>query len=99
MKLVPSVRWNMDLIAAIKVTPFDFKSRNQDIIEEDPEPHSQPEPKPPLADDRPSKRLKIFESDLKTFGHTEGCPCCDFAKKGQTLRARGTRHNECRHRL
>ena len=100
VRLVPSVRWEMGRIAAISTSPFDFKSRHQDIIEEDPEPHNHPEPTPPKPEDINSRRLKIFDSDLQTFGYTGGCPRCEFVKKGQTLRARGARHNEeCRQRL
>ena len=82
VRLVPSVRWNMDLIAALKVTPFDFKSKTQDLIEEDPEPHSHPDPQPPKEGQRAPKRLRIYETDLKNFGYTDGCPRCNFIKHG-----------------
>ena len=100
VRLVPSVRWDMSRIAAITVSPFEFKSKNQDLIETDAEPHTHPEPKPSELDDKISRRLKIFDADLKTFGYTEGCARCDLVKRGQMVRARGTRHNEaCRDRL
>ena len=100
VRLVPSVRWNMDLIAKLSVTPFEYKSRNQDVIEEDPDPHNHPEPAPAEKPQRPPKRLKIYDADIKRFGYTEGCPRCNFVKRGQLVMAGGTRHNEeCRQRL
>ena len=100
VRLVPSVRWNMDLIAALKVTSFDCKSNTQDLIEEDPEPHSHPDPQTPKEGQRAPKRLRIYDADLKTFGYTDGCPRCNFIKRGQTVLAGGTRHDEeCRQRL
>ena len=85
------------------VIPFNFKSRKQDIIEEDPERHAHPvgDGEPQTSDNlRAPKRLRIFDADIKKFGYTEGCPRCDFVRKGQNMRARGTRHNEeCRERL
>ena len=74
-----------------------YKSHHQDVIEEDPEPHSHPEPKPGDDAIRISKRVRIFDSDLKDFGYTENYPRCTFVRCGQPLRARGTRHSEeCR---
>ena len=100
VRLVPSVRWNMDIIAAIKVNPLEFRAGHMDSIEEDPDPHAHPEPKPMKQDGKAPKRLKIFDSDIKNFGYTEGCPRCDVAKKGQMIRARGVRHSEeCRQRI
>ena len=100
VRLVESVRWDMSKISAITVTPFDFKSRNQDIIEEDPDPHAHPEPQPVDTEAKAQARLKIFDTDLRLYGYTEGCQRCQFVHKGQTIRARGVRHNEeCRQRL
>jgi hypothetical protein len=90
----------MDMIAALKVTPFDFKSKAQDLIEEDPEPHSHPDPQPPKESQRSPKRLRIYDADLKNLGYTDGCPRCNFIKRGQIVLAGGTRHNEeCRQRV
>ena len=58
VRLVPSVRWDMSRIAAITVSPFEFKSKNQDLIETDAEPHTHPEAKPSELDDKISRRLK-----------------------------------------
>ena len=100
VRLVPGLRWDVDKIDSIRITPFDFKTRNQDTIEEDPDPHNHPEPKPSDAEPAVSRRLKIFDSDIKRFGYTDGCPRCDCARKGQLLRAKSVRHNEeCRNRL
>ena len=96
---MPSIRWDAERIGVINVNPFDFKTRKQDTIEEDPDPHTHPEPIPGDGD-KSAKRLKIFDSDLKTFGFTDGCQRCTFVQRGQGLRARGTRHSEeCRKRL
>ena len=100
VRLVLSLRWDAEKIRAIRITPFDFKTRNQDAIEEDPDPHAHPEPKPVDAEGKMSKRLKIFDNGIQKFGYTEGCQRCDFVRKGQTIQARGTRHTEeCRMRL
>ena len=93
VRLVPSVRWNMDLIAALKATPFDFKSKAQDLIEEDPEPHNHPnpspDPQPPKEGQRAPKRLRNYDADLKNFGYADGCPRCNFIKRGQIVLAGG----------
>ena len=100
VRLVPGLRWDPDKIGAISITPFDFKTRGHDKIEEDPDPHSHPEPKPMDSEVTVSRRLKIFDSDVKKFGYTDRCPRCDFARKGQLIRARGVSHSEeCRNRL
>ena len=100
VRVVPSIRWDADKVGLISITPHTFKTKNMDVIEEDSDPHSHPEPQPSDAEARSPRRLKIFDSDLRTFGYTEGCPRCEFVRKGQNLRARGARHNEeCRHRL
>ena len=39
VRLVPSIRWDAEKVGVINVTPFDFKTRTQDVIEKDPEPH------------------------------------------------------------
>ena len=100
VRLVPSIRWDADKVGIIHVTPFDYKSRHQDVIEEDHDPHSHPEPKPDDDAIGIQRRVKIFDSDLKTFGYTDHCPRCTFVRRGQPLRAKGVRHNEeCRERL
>ena len=73
VRLVPSIRWDAEKVGVINVTPFDFTTRTQDVIEEDPEPHSHPGRSPDEGATRRSKRLKIFDSDLKDFGYTENC--------------------------
>ena len=65
VKLVPSIRWDAEKVGVINVTHFDFKTRTQDVIEENPEPHDHPEPSPDDGATRASKRLKIFDSDPK----------------------------------
>ena len=46
------------------------------------------------------RRLKIFDADLKKLGYTDGCPRCAYVKRGQMVRAKGTRHSEqCRDRV
>ena len=100
VRLVPSIRWDVEKVGVINVTPFDFKTRTQDVIDQDPEPHSHPEPSPDEGATRVSKKLKIFDSDCDDFGYTENCQRCSFVQRGQSLRARGTRHcEECRKRL
>ena len=100
IRLVPSIRWDAEKVGVINVTPLDFKTHTQDVIEEDPEPHSHAEPNPDDGATRAPKRLKIFDSDLKNVGYTENCQRCTFVQRGQSLRARGTRHSEeCRKRL
>ena len=100
VRLVPSVRWDMGRITAIPMSPSDSKSRNQDIIEEDPDPHSHPDPQTPKEGQPAPKRLRIYDADLKNFGYTDGCPRCNFIKRGQIVLAGGNRQNEeCRHRL
>lgn len=88
VRLVPEVRWDGDKVTAIRITPFEFKTRHQDAIEEDPEPHAHPDPRPSDAESRIPKRLKLFDSDLKQFGFSEGCQKCDFVRRGRTLQAR-----------
>ena len=100
VRLIPETRWDADRIGAIRITPFEFKTKAQDIVEEDPDPHSHPEPKSSDADPRAPRRLKIYDKDLGTFGYTSGCQRCDCVRKGQLLRARNLKHNEeCRKRL
>jgi hypothetical protein len=100
VRLTPETRWDADRIGSIRITPFEFKTKNQDVVEEDPDPHSHPEPKLADADPRAPRRLKIYDKDLTKFGYTEGCQRCDFVRRGQTLRAGGVRHSEeCRKRL
>ena len=94
VRLVLGLRWDAEKIGAIRITPFDFKTRNQDAIEEDPDPHAHPEPKPVDAEAKMSKRLKISDNDIRKSGYTEGCQRCDFFRKGQTIQAHGTRHHE-----
>ena len=71
LRLVPSIRWDADKVGVIHVTPFDYKSRHQDVIEEDPDRHSHPEPKPEYDAIEISKKVKILDSDLKHVGYTE----------------------------
>ena len=100
VRLIPEIRWDADRIGAIRITPFEFKTKAQDTIEEDPDPHAHPEPKPADADPRSMRRVKIYDKDLVRFGYTEECQSCDFVRRGQTLRASGVRHHEeCRKRL
>ena len=85
VRLVPSIRWDADKVGMIHVTPFDYKSRHQDVIEEDPDPHSQPEPKPDDDAINISKRVNIFASDLTDLKHfhtlriAHDAPLCDVA--------------------
>ena len=65
VRLVPSIRWDADNVGIIHVGPFDYKSRHQDVIEEDPDPHSHPEPTPEDDAIIISKKVKIVDSDLK----------------------------------
>ena len=53
--LVPSIRWDADKVGIINVTPFDFKTHTQDVIEEDPQQHSHPVPSPDEGATRVSK--------------------------------------------
>ena len=100
VRLIPETRWDADKIGSIRITPFDFRTKTQDTIEEDPDPHAHPEPKSSDAEPRPTRRLKIYDKDLSRFGYTDGCQRCDFVRRGQLLRASGVRHSEeCRKRL
>ena len=100
VRLVPEVRWDAEKVSAIRITPFEFKTRAQDVIEEDPDPHNHSEPKVTDGDKKSMRRLKLYDKDLAGFGYTEGCPRCDFVRRGQLVRARGVRHTEeCRERI
>ena len=100
VRMIPETRWDADRIGAIRITPFDFKTKAQDIIEADPDPHAHPEPKSSDADPTSKRRVKIYDQDLVRFGYTEGCQRCNYVRRGQNLRAGGVRHSEeCRKRL
>ena len=58
VRLVSSIRWDAEKVGVINVTPFDFNFCTQDVIEEDPEPHSHPEPSPDDGAIRISNILK-----------------------------------------
>ena len=76
VRQVPSIRWDAGKAGIIYVTPFDFKTRTQDMIEQDPEPDSHPDPNTDDGAIRVSKRLKIFDSDLKDVGYSQTCQRC-----------------------
>ena len=59
MRLVPRILWDAQIDGVVNVAPFDFKTPTQDVTEEDPEPHSHPEPSPENGAIRISK---IFEN-------------------------------------
>ena len=68
VRLIPETKWDADRIAAIRTTPFEFKTKAQDIIEEDPDPHAHPEHKHSDADPRAPRCLRIHDKDLVKFG-------------------------------
>ena len=70
-RLAPSIRWDAERIGVVGVTPFNFKTPTQDVVEEEPGPHYHTKPKPGDGNIQVSKRLNMFESDLKDFGYTE----------------------------
>ena len=62
VRLVPSIRWDADKEGIIHVTPFHYKSRHHDVIEENPDPHSHTGPKPEDDATNISKRIKILQA-------------------------------------
>ena len=103
VRIVPSLRWNLDKLGAITGVPMDFKTANYDIIEEaeDPQAHA-PSDAPADAEDpdAASRRLRITDNHMRQHGYTPGCRRCDLHRQGLHARAKHLRHDEeCRSRI
>lgn len=101
VRLVFSIRWNPDRVAAISGVPMNFKSQNLDVIEKDSDPHAHPEEHDEsMVENRSTRRLQISEKHLADFGYTDGCPRCSAQRLGRHVQARDLRHNaRCRQRI
>ena len=101
VRVVPSIRWSPDMISRINVSPLTFKIGTLDKIEEQSEPQAHTQPNPDDAEIAPQRRrLQISDVDILKYGYTESCQICRYQQQGQTLLARGVRHNEaCRKRI
>ena len=101
VRVVPSIRWSPDMISRINVSPLTFKIGTLDKIEEQSEPQAHTQPNPDDAETAPQRRrLQISDVDILKYGYTESCQRCRYQQQGQTLLARGVRHNEaCRKRI
>ena len=103
VRLVPSLRWNLDKLGAITGVPMDFKTANYDIIEEAEDPHAHAASDAPADAEDPdaaSRRLRITDHHLRQHGYTAGCRRCDFHRQGLHSRAKHLRHDEaCRSRI
>ena len=74
-----------------------FAPSSLERIEAEIEPHTHTEAANDDSNARASRRLKIYDSDVRTHGYTNGCPRCNLLRQGRTQLARHVRHNEaCR---
>ena len=103
VRVVPEMRWSHEAISKISATPLTFKAGSMDKIEESTDPHAHPEPEPVDENQdvgRQSRRLKLFDADVKKYGMTDSCQRCDYLRQNKPLLARGVRHNEeCREKI
>ena len=74
-----------------------FAPSSLERMEEEIQPHTHAEAANDDSNARASRRLKIYDSDVRTHGYTNGCPRCNLLRQGRTQLARHVRHNEaCR---
>ena len=103
VRVVPSRRWDVARVLAVRATPMIEKTRSYEGIEEEDNPHEHPEPTAGLEPEGSvleSRRLKITLPDLRAHGFTDGCPKCVLHKKGEHMRAKNHNHTEkCRERV
>ena len=101
VRVVMGIRWNADRVSKIHTTPITFKSTSQDLIEEETEPHAHPDPSADVEDiQRQTRRVPLFDADVKKHGFTDGCLRCRYLREGRTTMAKGVRHSEeCRDRI
>ena len=103
VRLVPSLRWNIDKLGLITGVPMDHRTKTYDIIEEDEAPHMHPSGDGPVDVEDPeaaSRRLRITSNHLRQHGFTDGCRRCGLHRQGQHARAKLIRHDEaCRSRI
>ena len=83
VRLVPSIRWNMERLGLVRGTRMDFKTKDHDSIEEEVSPHAHPEDQEDgeLAE-RENRRMQISDSHLRKYGFTGGCRICELHKQG-----------------
>ena len=99
VRLVPSLRWNLEKLGQVTGVPMDYKTKDYDAIEEDAAPHQHPED---LDGEiiREARRLQISYQHLRQHGFTNGCRRCEMHKQGMHARAKHLRRNElCRSRI
>ena len=66
VRLVPSLRWNLEKVGVISGTPMDFKTRDYDIIEEHEAPHTHPDAsEDPEMDESAFRRLRISAEHIR----------------------------------
>ena len=101
VRLVPSLRWNMERLGMVKGTPMDFKTKEYDSIEEDVSPHTHPDDRDDQdLVERENRRMQISYPHLRQYGFTDGCRRCELHKQGLHARAKHLRHSEeCRSRI
>ena len=101
VRVVSSIRWNVDRVSKIHTSPITFKSSGQDLIEEEVEPHTHPAPTGDAEESsRQSQRVRLVDADVQTHGYTDGCLRCRYLQEGRTTLAKGVRHTEeCRDRI
>ena len=101
VRLVPSLRWNLEKIGLVQGVPMDFKTKDYDKIEEEVSPHTHHEEREdPEASERETRRMQISYPQLRRYGYTDGCRRCELHKQGLNVRAKQLRHSElCRTRI
>ena len=95
VRVVPAIRWDADRVANIHVSPLGFKNNSQDRIEEEAEPHVHPVPDADVEDaNRQSRRVPIFDADVKKYGFTDNRIRCEHIRNGRFMAAKTVRHSE-----
>ena len=101
VRVVPNARWSSDRISRITTSPMSFKAGTLDRIEESADPQSHPDPVDGEQNEsRQTRRVRVFDNDVKRYGYTGSCPRCQALRRGSNIVARALRHNEeCRERI
>ena len=103
VRMMPSMRWDLDRVSKISCTPMTFKINDLDHIESLPNepPHKSDEPNREETEEVLAKRkLKMTTADIVRHGYTRLCNKCSFLQAGRHTKAAQLRHTEeCRQRF
>ena len=77
VRLVPSLRWDLERASKVKMTPTTLKMANIDILESEDLPKKSDEPNlEESEEEKAKKRLKITTADIVRHGYTPKCYKC-----------------------